>query len=260
MSGGDGAAQTGGWQFSGRTALVTGAASGIGRALALALAAAGARVALADLQPEALGETAGGVSARGAACFAQPVDISNEEQVGAFVALAQERLGPIDLLANVAAIFIAVPFAELTEQAWDRNIVVNLTGTFLCSRAVLPTMLARKYGKIVNFASDLFRTGAPSGAAYAASKGGIVSFTRSLAQEVGRAGVQVNAVAPGLTDTPQPRGHLSEAQMKEWGARNPMGRMGQPADIVEPTLFLLSDHNTYVNGQVLHVGGGEVCW
>ena len=77
---------------------------------------------------------------------------------------------------------------------------------------------------------------------------------------MGRAGVQVNAVAPGLTDTAQPRGHLSEAQMKELGARNPMGRMGQPADIVEPTLFLLSDHNTYVNGQVLHVGGGEVCW
>ena len=260
MSGGDGAPATGGWQFSGRTAMVTGAASGIGRALALALADAGAQVALADLQPDPLRETAAAVSARGAASFAQPVDISNEDRIGEFVALVQQRLGPIELLANVAGIFIAVPFTELSEDAWDRNIAVNLTGTFLCSRAVLPIMLARRYGKIVNFASEFFRTGAPGAAAYAASKGGIVSFTRSLAQEVGRAGVQVNAVAPGLTDTAQPRGHLTEAQMQELGALTPMGRMGQPADIVEPTLFLLSDHNTYVNGQLLHVGGGEVCW
>ena len=129
MSAGEEAAHTTGWQFGNRTALVTGAASGIGRALALALAAAGARVALADLQPEALGETATAVSARGGGCFAQPMDISNEEQVRTFVALAQERLGPIDLLANVAAIFIDVPFTELTDEAWDRNITVNLTGT-----------------------------------------------------------------------------------------------------------------------------------
>jgi 3-oxoacyl-[acyl-carrier protein] reductase len=260
MSAPEEASQTSGWQFSNRTAMVTGAASGIGRALALALAAAGARVALADLQPEPLGETAAAVSARGVGCFTQPMDISNEEQVRTFVELAQERLGPIDLLANVAAIFIDVPFTELTDEAWDRNITVNLTGTFLCSRAVLPGMLARRYGKIVNFSSVLFRTGAPSGAAYVASKGGIVSFTRSLAQEVAGAGIQVNCVAPGLTDTAQPRAHLSEAQMQELGSHNPMGRMGQTADIVEPTLFFLSDLNTYINGQVLHVGGGEVCW
>src|SRR5262249_61810596 len=118
----------------------------------------------------------------------------------------------------------------------------------------------RRYGKIVNFASGIFRTGAVNAAAYAASKGGVVSFTRSLAQEVAGAGVQVNALAPGLTDTPQPRGHLNEAQMQERGARNPMGRIGQPNDIVEPALFLLSDHNTYITGQTLHVGGGEGCW
>jgi NAD(P)-dependent dehydrogenase (short-subunit alcohol dehydrogenase family) len=260
MSGDDGAPPTGGWQFSGRTAMVTGAASGIGRALALALADAGARVALADLQPDALRETAAAVSVRGAASFAQPVDISNEDGIGEFVALVHERLGPIELLANVAGIFIAVPFTELSEEAWDRNIAINLTGTFLCCRAVLPGMLGRRYGKIVNFSSELFRTGAPDAAAYAASKGGIVSFTRSLAKEVAAAGIQVNVVAPGLTDTAQPRAHLSEAQMQELGLRIPMRRMGQTADIVEPTLFFLSDHNTYITGQVLHVGGGEVCW
>jgi len=260
MSGGDGAPPTGGWQFSGRTAMVTGAASGIGRALALALADAGARVALAYLRPDALRETAAAVSARGAASFAQPVDISSEDRVGEFVALVQEHLGPIELLANVAGIFIAVPFTELSEEAWDRNIAVNITGTFLCCRAVLPGMLVRRYGKIVNFGSVLFRTGAPDAAAYAASKGGIVSFTRSLAKEVAAAGIQVNVVAPGLIDTAQPRGHLTDAQMQAIGASNPMGRMGQPIDVVQPTLFLLSDQNTYITGQVLHVGGGEVCW
>jgi len=260
MSGGDGAPTTGGWQFSGRTAMVTGAASGIGRALALALADAGARVALADLQPDPLRETVAAVSARGAASFAQPVDISIENQIGEFVARVQEHLGPIELLANVAGIFIAVPFTELSEEDWDRNIAVNLTGTFLCCRAVLPGMLGRRYGKIVNFGSVLFRTGAPDAAAYAASKGGIVSFTRSLAKEVAAAGIQVNVVAPGLIDTAQPRGHLTDAQMQAIGASNPMGRMGQPIDVVQPTLFFLSDQNTYITGQVLHVGGGEVCW
>jgi NAD(P)-dependent dehydrogenase (short-subunit alcohol dehydrogenase family) len=160
----------------------------------------------------------------------------------------------------VAAIYVAAPFGELSEEVWDRTIAVNLTGPFLCCRAALPGMLARRYGKILNFASDLYRTGAVNAAAYAASKGGIVSLTRSLAQEVAGAGVQVNAVAPGLIDTPQPRGHLNEAQMQEWGARNPMGRIGQPVDIVEPALFLLSDHNTYITGQTLQVGGGAVCW
>jgi 3-oxoacyl-[acyl-carrier protein] reductase len=248
------------WQFAGRTALVTGAASGIGRALALALAAAGARLVLGDVQVAALGETAEQVQALGADCVAQPVDVAAERDVQALAALASTRLGSIDLLANAAAIFPRAPFVDLAEDVWDRTLAVNLTGSFLCCRAVLPGMLARRYGKIVNFASGIYRTGAVHGAAYAASKGGLVSFTRSIAHEVAAAGVQVNAVAPGVVDTPQPRAHRSEAEMRAMGAQNPMGRIGQPADIVEVVLFLLSDHNTYVTGQTWHVNGGTLGW
>jgi NAD(P)-dependent dehydrogenase (short-subunit alcohol dehydrogenase family) len=248
------------WQFAGRTALVTGAASGIGRALALALAAAGARLVLGDVQEAALGETARQVQALGADCLAQPLDVADEQDVRALVAAASTRVGPVDLLANAAAIFPRAPFVDLAEDVWDRTLAVNLTGTFLCCRAVLPGMLERRYGKIVNFASTIYRTGAVHGAAYAASKGGLVSFTRSVAQEVAAAGVQVNAVAPGVTDTPQPRAHRSDAEMQEMGVRNPMGRIGQPADIVEVVLYLLSDHNTYVTGQTWHVNGGSVGW
>jgi len=251
---------TGTWQFAGHTALVTGAASGIGRALALALAAAGARVALGDVQEEALDETARQIEARGGTCLAQTTDVSDEDQVGALVAAAGDRLGPIDLLANAAAIYHPAPFVDLGEDLWDRTIAINLTGTFLCSRAVLPGMLARRQGKIVNFTSSIFQTGAAQGAAYAASKGGVVSFTRSLAREVAAGGVQVNAVAPGLTDTSQPRGHRTEAQLQAAGTLNPMGRIGQTADIVEVVLFLLSDHNTYVTGQTWHVNGGALVW
>jgi NAD(P)-dependent dehydrogenase (short-subunit alcohol dehydrogenase family) len=151
---------------------VTGAASGIGRALALALAGAGAGLVLGDVQVAALAETAEGVQALGAPCLAQPLDVADERDVQALVAQATARVGPIDLLANAAAIFPRAPFVDLAEEVWDRTLAVNLTGTFLCCRAILPGMLERRYGKIVNFSSGIYRTGAAEGAAYAASKGG----------------------------------------------------------------------------------------
>jgi NAD(P)-dependent dehydrogenase (short-subunit alcohol dehydrogenase family) len=168
--------------------MVTGAASGIGRALALALADAGARLALADLQPDPLGETAAAVSTRGAACFAQPVDISNEDQIGEFVELAQEHLGPIELLANVAGMFIAFPFTELSEERLGPKHRRQSYWYVPVLRAVLPGMLVRRYGKIVNFGVRTLSHRCVRRCGLRRVQGGIVSFTRSLAKEVAAVG------------------------------------------------------------------------
>jgi 3-oxoacyl-[acyl-carrier protein] reductase len=237
-----------------KVALVTGAAQGIGRALALGLAAAGATVVCSDVR--AADGTAQAIRDAGQVAYALVLDISVEEQVTGAMAFLDE-IGGIDLLVNNAGIFPRSPVLDLEPAEWDRVMAVNLRGTFLCSRAAAGRMRAQgRGGRIVNVTSGAAFVPTPQSAAYAASKAGIVALTRVLALELAADRVTVNAVAPGLTDTAQPRAFYSEDDLAAFAARIPAGRLGTPEDIVPAVLLLCSDEAAYITGQTLHVNGG----
>lgn len=164
--------------------------------------------------------------------------------------------GCVDYLVGCAAIYPWRLFLELTQEEWERTLGVNLTGSLLCCRAALPAMLAQRFGRIALFSSTIARAGAVNGAHYAASKGGVLGLARSLALEVAEHNIRVNTRSPGLTDTPQPRGHLAEAELSARARHIPLGRIGRVEDMVEACLFLLSDDSSYLTGQDLRVAGG----
>lgn len=190
----------------GRVALVTGGGSGIGRAIALGLAGIGIHVGVADRDPDRVVSTAAAIESCGSRAHAVAADVTQIANVHRVVGEVSERLGPIDILVNCAGIFPCSPVADMPEAEWDRVLDTNVKGVFLVSQAVLPAMLARQQGRILSITSGLALTGAPRGAHYAASKGAIDAFTRSFAKEVAENGINVNAIAPGLTDTPMMRG------------------------------------------------------
>jgi len=159
-------------------------------------------------------------------------------------------------LVACAAIFHRKPFLDLDEASWDAHFAVNLKGSLLACQAVLPGMRRRRAGSIVLMSSTLARTGSPTGAHYAATKGAILGLARSLSLEVAREGIRVNVVSPGLTDTPQPRGHGPEEELLARARKLPMGRMAQPQEIAEAALFLLGPESSFVTGQDLAVNGG----
>jgi NAD(P)-dependent dehydrogenase (short-subunit alcohol dehydrogenase family) len=161
---------------------------------------------------------------------------------------------------TTAAIFHSRPFLQLTLDDWTRTMAVNTTGTFLACRSVLPGMLASGFGRIVLFSSMLARTGGVNCAAYAASKGGILGFARTLALEVATQGVRVNTLSPGLTDTDQPRGHLTERQIDAKARAIPAKRIGSVSDMVEGTMFLLGEESSYLTGHDLRINGGSTLW
>lgn len=238
-----------------RVAIVTGGAGAIGRAIAERLQAAGASVHVLDVAPLAAGSPPGCPPIR-----YHRVDVSREEEVeAAFDSIGSER-GRLDYLICCAAIFPARPFLDLSEEEWRRTLEVNLSGSFLCCRAALRRMLPQEFGRIVLFSSMLARTGGANCAPYAASKGGILGLARSLALEVASANLRVSTISPAITDTPQPRGHMSEEELRARGARIPLGRIGQVADMVEACMFLLSEESSYVTGQDLRVNGGSALW
>jgi len=242
----------------GTVALVTGGQQGIGRAIALALAREGADVALNYLDdPAAAGRVAEEIRATGRRCALVQGDVSRAAEVATLVEAAERGVGPVDTLINNAGIFPRSAFLDLTEEEWDRVHGVNLKGSFLAAQAVARRMVARGApGAIVNLASAAAYRSSPRGTHYVASKAGVVGLTRAMALELAAHGIRVNAIAPGLTDTAQPRYGSSEAEIQTTARQVPLGRMAEPEDVAAVAVFLASADARHVTGQVIHVNGG----
>jgi NAD(P)-dependent dehydrogenase (short-subunit alcohol dehydrogenase family) len=245
-------------EYKGRIAVITGASSGIGYGIADRLQLEGAKVNAFDLVPR---DTAGGVGSSSASpvTFYQ-VDVAQEREVETAFKTVMEREGKVDYLICCAAVFHATPFLQLSENGWRRTLDVNLNGGFLCCRTAIRYMLPSRFGRIILFSSMLARTGGKNCAHYSASKGGVLGLARSLALEVAGENIRVNTISPGVTDTPQPRDHLSEEELYGRGASIPLGRIGTVEDMVEGCLFLLSEDSAYLTGQDLRINGGASLW
>jgi 3-oxoacyl-[acyl-carrier protein] reductase len=247
-------------QLSERIALVTGSSSGIGRGVAVAFAAEGADVVInhpSTAEAMAAETVAAEVRALGRRALVVQADVSDEQQVAQMVAAARATFGRIDILVNNAGIAAAGAVHELESAIWDRVIAVHLRGTFLVTRAVLPEMYARGTGRIINTASQLAYKGAPGFSAYTAAKGGILSFTRTTALELGARDITINCVAPGATRTPILADVPAEV-LEQIRAAIPLGRLAEVADIVPSYVFLASNGARHYQGQCLSPNGGDV--
>jgi len=240
-----------------RVALVTGAGSGIGRAIAEKLAKDGERVVVNDLREASANEVVAGIEQAGGEAASAPGDVSDPEAVGRIVEAARESFGPVDILVNNAGYGQQKPFVDLTVEDFDRMIGVHLRGTFLCTSAVLPEMLSRGRGVIVNIASQLGQIGGVELCHYSAAKAGIIGLTKSLAREVSEQGVRVNAVAPGPINTDLVLG-LSEEWRRNKAAELPLRRFGEPWEVAETVSFLASDGAALYVGQTLGPNSGDV--
>ncbi len=252
--------------LAGQTAIITGGANGIGRAIAAALAQAGASVFVLDRDGEAAEQTAASLRARGRAAHAVRCDVTSADDVGQAIETVGAQSDRIDLLMNNAGVSSMQHVWDITEEEWDRNFDVNVKGMFLCSKAVLPTMMGRRAGKIINTASVAGTRGVPLLAHYAASKWAVIGYTKSLAIELAPYGITVNAVCPGYVMTSMQerelgweaslRGLTPEEVRAEYVKLTPMGRLERPEDVAATVLFLASPLASYITGQAVTVAGG----
>ena len=243
--------------FSGRVAIVTGASRGIGKAIALALAGSGAAV-VAVARGDQGQTTADAIVAAGGKAIGRSVDVGDGAAVDALVKEAVETFGKVDILVNNAGITRDGLLLRMKRDDWDAVLLTNLTGAFVCSQAAIKVMVRQRYGRIVNISSVVGQTGNAGQANYAASKAGLIGFTKSLAREVASRNVTANVVAPGFIDTDMTRA-VPEAVQKAWLEGIPVGRLGAPEDIADAVCFLASEKASYSTGHVRAVNGGMYC-
>lgn len=240
-----------------RVIVITGAGQGIGAAIARRFAVPGARLVLVDVNAELLEQLAGSLEGTGCEVLQVCADVADKQQVAELFARVVDHFAGVDVLVNNAGIIRDNLISNISEQDWDQVLDVNLKGAFLCCQAVFPTLKKQRAGKIVNIVSRAW-LGSIGQANYTASKGGLVSLTRSLALEFARFQINVNAVAPGAIDTPMTQG-LSDEARERLIRMQPTGKMGKVEDIAAAVAFLASDDAEFITGQVLHVDGGKSC-
>jgi NAD(P)-dependent dehydrogenase (short-subunit alcohol dehydrogenase family) len=250
---------TGAKPLAGKNAIVTGGAAGIGRAISERLARDGARVAIFDVNAEGAAQLAGQLEW----AVAHTVDVSDRSSVERAVTATREQLGPVTVLVNNAGIDCIEPFTSLDVATWERIFAVNMTGTFHCTQLVVSDMIEAGWGRIVNISSSSAQRGSRGMSAYSASKGAMISFTRSLALELGPHGITVNNIPPGFIETPMLHKQLDEGRfppgfMDTQIQQTPVGRAGQPEDIAAACAFLASPDAGYITGQTFGVNGGRL--
>jgi 2-hydroxycyclohexanecarboxyl-CoA dehydrogenase len=241
--------------LAGKVAVVTGAARGLGRAIALRLASDGAAISAWDLNLEGAHETAQLIRERGGEAIACGGNSANAADIAAAVTATHAQLGRISILVNNAARSPFCKFENITEEIWDELMRVNLKGPFLCCQAVVPDMLEAGWGRIINISSSSAQTGSANQTHYAASKAGVIGFTKSLAQELATKGITVNNVPPGFVDTEGLR--ESPVEVDSFASRTPMKRPGRPENIAAAVAFLASEDADYITGHTLSVNGGR---
>lgn len=243
--------------LAGHVALVTGGSRGIGAAIARALAVSGADVVVNyRLSADAAAGVVEACKESGVRAVAVRADVTQTQEVEQLFATAEQRLGPVDILINNAGISLRALVAETSDEDWERVMDANLKSAFLCCRRALPGMIRRRHGRIINIASVWGLTGAACEAAYAAAKGGLIAFTKSLAREVGTAGIVVNAIAPGPVESDMLCRELGPAELTALADAIPSGRLGRPEDVAAACVFLASREASFINGHVLRLDGG----
>ncbi|HET9731712.1 MAG TPA: SDR family NAD(P)-dependent oxidoreductase [Acidimicrobiales bacterium] len=244
-----------------RVAVVTGGGSGIGLGIARHLAAGHRRVAILDIDHEAAGAVADELNGEGYEAMPAAVDVSQRASVEAAMAAVRAALGPIEILVTSAAITGFAPFAAITQEAWDRIIAVDLTGTFHCLQAALPDMVEERWGRIVTIASSAGQVGSPGQGHYSAAKGGVIAMTKTVAREYARFGITANTIPPFVVDTPMLRHARAEGQVpsaEAMASAIPSGRLGTLDDIGSVGAFLCSEAAGYITGQVIAANGGAI--
>jgi 2-hydroxycyclohexanecarboxyl-CoA dehydrogenase len=241
--------------LNGRTAVVTGGARGLGRAIALQLANDGAAVSVWDLNREGAEETAELIRNSSGRAIACAVNTASASDVAAATARTRAELGPVTILVNNAALSPFAPFETITEEVWDALMAINLKGPFLCTKAIIPDMLAAGWGRIINISSSSAQTGSSAQTHYAASKAGVIGFTKALAIEYATRGITANNVPPGFVNTEGLR--ASPVNIEAFAQTTPMKKPGRPEDVAAAVAFLASEAAGYITGHTLSVNGGR---